>query len=328
MIRAAPVSEGGSLYKLDWERKKIIREVPVVPVEPRLDHDPNARGNVRGVRGIGVRGDEVYVADYHTVNVFDRDLNLKRKMTHGLMIGLHETQVAGSSIWVSSTSVDAALKYSLEDGRLLDGYWPREMPVFQQALNIEALPIDKSIDNRQNFLDNDSFRGESHLHLNAVCEFRGEVYALFHSRNMVVNLSRGSIVIEDKNRKHAHNLTIEEPGAVYINDTRRTVVRQYDLQTGREVRAINIRKMPFIKTLLLRTVLRAFREMGLAFFGRQRKATARPLYLRGLAITGDSIFAGFSPATIVRIDKASGRLVDYYVHSTDMRDCIHGLCCE
>ena len=328
VIRAAPVSEGGSLYKLDWDRKEITREVPIAPTEPRLDHDPNARGNVRGVRGIGVHNDEVFVADYHTINVFDYDLNLKRKLSHGLMIGLHETQIAGSSIWVTSTSVDAALKYRLEDGELEASFWPREMPEFQQSLNLEPLPIDKSIDNRQTFLDSDTFRGPSHLHLNAVCEFRGEVYALFHSNNLVANLSRGTIVIQDENLKHAHNLIIEEPGVVYINDTRRTVVRQYDLDSGKQVRAINIRKMRGINMLLARSVSRAVKEMGVSFFSRQRKATARPLYLRGLAINENYIFAGFSPATIVCIDKSTGHLVDYYFHSTDMRDCIHGLCCE
>jgi len=49
------------------------------------------------------------------------------------------------------------------------------------------------------------------------------------------------------------------------------------------------------------------------------------LYLRGLAITEEYIFAGFSPATIVRMDKKTGKLVDYYFHSTDARVCIHGL---
>jgi hypothetical protein len=326
VVRAAPISLGGSLLKLDWDRKTIIREVPIAPQDPTLEHDPNARGNVRGVRGIGTLDNELYVADYHTINVFDLDLNLKRKLSHGLMIGLHETQVLGNSIWVTSTSVDAALKYRLSDGSLEASFWPREMPEFQRALKLEPLPIDKSVDNRVNFLDNASFRGESHLHLNAVCEFKGEVYALFHSKNVMVNLSRGSIVIEDENLKHAHNLIIEEPGVAYINDTRRTVVRQYDLATGQQIRAINIRKMKGINALLARTVARAIKEMGMAFFSSNRKATARPLYLRGLAINEQYIFAGFSPATIVRIDKQSGKLVDYYFHSTDMRDCIHGLC--
>jgi len=327
VVRAASVSEGGSLFKLDWDRKTIIREVPIVPVEPTLYHDPNARGNVRGVRGISIVNDQVTAADYHTLNIFDRDLNLKRKISHGLMVNLHETQVVGSSIWVTSTTIDAALKYRLEDGRLETSFWPREMPVFQETLEIEPLPIDKSIDNRQNYLEQKSFRGASHLHLNAVCEFRGEVYALFHSKCCVVNLSRGTIVIQDEKLKHAHNLIMEEPGVVYINDTHRTVVREYDLNSGKQIRAIDIKKMPGIKSLLMKTAARAIREMGVSFFGSKRRATSKPLYLRGLTIQGNYIFAGFSPATIVCIDKTSGKLVDYYFHSTDMRVCIHGLIC-
>jgi hypothetical protein len=65
--------------------------------------------------------------------------------------------------------------------------------------------------------------------------------------------------------------------------------------------------------------------MGVSFFSTRRKATARPLYLRGLAINDEYIFAGFSPATIVRIDKKTGELIDYYFHSSDARVCIHGL---
>lgn len=325
IVRAAPISEGGSLFKLDWERKAIVREVPIAPTDPALEHDPNARGNVRGCRGIRVFGDQLLAVDYHSLNFFDHDLNLKRKLSHDLMVGLHEIDINAASVWVTSTTLDAALKYSLVDGSLESSYWPREMPEFQQALGIEPLEIDKSIDNRQTFLDNASFRGPSHLHLNAVCEFNGEVYALFHSKCVLVNLSRGTIVIEDDNLKHAHNLIIEEPGVVYINDTHRTVVRQYDLASGQQIRAIDIRKMPGIKSLVFRSARRALKEMGVSFFSSHRKATARPLYLRGLAINEDFIFAGFSPATIARIDKKTGQLVDFYFHSTDARVCIHGL---
>lgn len=327
IVRAAPVGEGGSLFKLDWETKTILKEAPIVPSDPSPDEDPNSRGNMRGCKGIGVVNNKVIAADYHSLNVFDLDLNPRGKISDGLMVGLHETQVVDSSIWVTSTSLDAALKYRLDDGSLEDSFWPREMPEFQKLLGIEPLKIDKTVDNRLNFLNSQSFRGSSHLHLNAVWEFRGEVYALFHSRCVVVNLSRGTIVIEDKNLKHAHNLIIEEPGVVTVNDTHRTVVRQYDLHSGKQVRAIDIRKMRGIKSLLLKSAARAIREMGVSFFGTKRKATARPLYLRGLTMNEDHIFAGFSPATIVCIDKKTGKLVDYFVHSTDMRVCIHGLVC-
>jgi hypothetical protein len=327
VVRAAPVKEGGSLFKLDWDRKEIIGEVPNVPIEPTLYHDPNARGNVRGCRGIRVVDDQVIAADYHTLNIFDRDLKPIRRMTHGLMVGLHETHIAGSSIWVTSTAIDAALKYRLEDGVLEESFWPREMSEFQKALELEPLDIDKSVDNRTNFLEQATYRGSSHLHLNAVCEFRGDIYALFHSKCVVVNLSKRSVVIRDENLKHAHNLIMEEPGVVYINDTRRVVIRQYDLESGQQVRAINVKKMRGIKSLLLKSAALAIKEMGVSFFGSKRKATARPLYLRGLAIHGNYIYAGFSPATIVRIDKTTGKLLDYYFHSNDLRVCIHGLTC-
>ena len=327
VIRAAPVTEGGGLFKLDWEQKSIIKEIPIVPSEPSVDHDPNARGNARGCRGIGIVNDQVIAADYHSLNFFDRNLVPIRKMTHGLMIGLHETQVVGPSIWVASTTIDAALKFSLEDGVLESSYWPREMPEFQEALGLEPLVIDKTVDNRLNFLNSDSFRGPSHVHLNAVCEFRGEVYALLHSRCVVVNLSKGTIVLQDKKLKHAHNLIMEEPGVVYINDTHRCTVLQFDLESGKQIRAIEIRKMPGIKQLLLKSVGRAIKETGVSFFSKNSRATARPLYLRGLAIHEDYIFAGFSPGTIVCIDKKTGKLLDYYFHSTDMRVCIHGLAC-
>ena len=319
------VEQGGGLFHLDWDSKEIINEVPIVPSEPVMQDDPNARGNMRGCKGIQIVGNDVIAADYHTLNFYDRDLLLKRKLSGDLMVGLHETQAVGSAIWVTSTTIDAALKYDLQSGELLDQFWPREMPEFQQALDVEPLKIDKHIDNRQTFLDNASFRGPSHLHLNAVCEFRGEVYALFHAQGVVANLSQRKIVIRDDNLQHAHNLIIEEPGIVLINDTHRTVVRQYNLASGRQTREYNIKKMPGIKSLLWRTAMRALKETGLSFLSKHSKATARPLYLRGLAVTETDIFAGFSPATIVRIDRKSGKLVDYYFHSTDARVCIHGL---
>jgi hypothetical protein len=325
VIRAAPVQEGGRLVRLDWDRKKVLSEVPIVPSDPALDHDPNERGNVRGCRGIQVVDEEVVAADYHTLQVFDRELNPLRRVSDGLMVGLHEIQSVDHAVWVTSTTLDAALKYDLGSGELLEQFWPREMPAFQQALGVEPLSVDKGADNRAAYLASETFRGPSHLHLNAVCEFGGETYALFHSMCVVANLSRGTIVIRDEKLKHAHNLIIESPGVAWINDTRRTVVRSYDLASGRPLEAFDIRKMPGIKALLLRSAARAIRQSGMAFFSKKRKATARPLYLRGLALHDDFIFAGFSPATIFCIDKRNGKLVDAWFHSDDMRDCIHGL---
>jgi hypothetical protein len=325
VIRKAPIRESGSIYKLDWDNKKVVKERLMVATDPSVEHDPNTRGNARGCRGIQVVNDEIVAANYHTLNFYDRDLNLKRSLTHGLMVGLHETFIDGDSIWVTSTSLDAVLRYSLHDGTLEDQFWPREMQGLQKSLNLEPMNVDKLADNRLCWLDTSLIIGPSHLHLNAVCVYEGEVYALFHSKCAVANLTKGKVVIEDSNLKHAHNLSIHSPGVVGINDTHRTTVRQYELTTGRQIRAINFRKQKHINTLLVKSAIRAMREMGLKFFGSRRKATARPLYLRGLWIHGDMLFAGFSPATIICIDKNTGELIDYYFHTTDVRVCVHGL---
>lgn len=325
VIRKAPLAQGGSIYQLDWDRKEIVAERLVTATDPTVEHDPNARGNARGCRGIQVVGDEVVAASYHTLQCYDKDLNLQRSISHGLMVGLHETWVDKDSIWVASTSIDAALKYRLHDGQLEDQFFPREMPAFQQALDTWPQDVDKAADNRLAWLDTTRVVGPPHLHLNAVCVFRGEVFALFHSKCVVANLSRGRIVIQDPRLKRAHNLIIEEPGVAWINDTHRATIRQYDLATGRELGSIDLRRQKHIKALLFKSAMRALRELGTGFFDRQRKATARPLYLRGLALHGDRIYAGFSPATIVCIDKASGKVLDYYFHSTDVRVCVHGL---
>lgn len=325
VIRKAPLNQSGSIYKLDWYRKEIVAEKLMVATEPSVEHDPNTRGNARGCRGIQVVGDDIIAANYHTLNFYDRDLSLKRALSHGLMVGLHETFIDGDSIWVTSTSTDSAIKYNLRDGRLEDQYWPRDMPEFQQALDTWPMDVDKEADNRLTWLDTTLVVGPPHLHLNAVCVYRGEVYALLHSKCVVANLTRRTIAIEDPNLKRAHNLIIEEPGVVWINDTHRATIRQYDLASGKELRSINLRRQKHINGLLFRSALRVIRETGLRFFDPKRKATARPLYLRGLTIHKDLIFAGFSPATIVCLDKHSGEVLDYYFHTSDVRVCVHGL---
>ena len=37
------------------------------------------------------------------------------------------------------------------------------------------------------------------------------------------------------------------------------------------------------------------------------------------------LFVGYSPAAIVSIDLETGEMIDGYQHSTDVRECVHGL---
>lgn len=74
MVRSAPLEQGGEIVLLDWHNKTGEARQAIWPTNPEIV-DPNPRGNARGGRCIEVVGDKVIVANYHTLQVYDRQLN-------------------------------------------------------------------------------------------------------------------------------------------------------------------------------------------------------------------------------------------------------------
>ena len=77
--RAAPIAEGGCVLKINWDTKEILEQTPVIPPTPKIP-DPPPKGWGRGGRGIVVIEDEVFVASYHTIHVFDLQLRPLRHL--------------------------------------------------------------------------------------------------------------------------------------------------------------------------------------------------------------------------------------------------------
>lgn len=326
VIRSAPVRRGGELVCLDWETKRVVARVAVFPTDPSLDHDPNPRGNTRGCRGICVTGNQVVAANYHTLNIFDLDLRHQRSISHGTMAGVHEIgQVENHCMWVASTAIDAALKFDLRSGELLNEFWPREMPEFQRLFDLDPMDIDKAADNRASFLGESHVHNPSHLHLNAVREWQSDVYVLFNRFGAICNLTKGSVVIKDPALVKAHNLVFLNDGTVVVNDTLRHSVRIYEMHSGNLLRIINTDDYRWVRSLQYRTAIINFCKRALSAFGLTRSAIARPLFLRGLTVFNNSMFIGLSPASILCIDLHTGELVDAYQFSHDVNECIHGL---
>ena len=329
VVRSAPPLEGGELICLDWERKQVLARTKIAPRNPTLD-DPNRRGNTRGGRGISLVGDEVVVCSYHTLKVFDRELNPIRDLTHPLMVSLHETCVdggreGGPGLWTSSTAVDAAFQFDLRDGQLLAERWPRESPFFQEQLGITPLEIDKQADNRGRFLGSVHTRHEHHLHLNAVALWRGELLGLFSKFGLIVNLDRPAIVARDRKLKGAHNLVVDEQGRAWVSQTLGRGVLCFDLLRGERLGRISFGDAPAVSSLLRKPDrIYAFKRC-LAKAGLWPHSPPRPAFVRGLARHDGSLFVGISPATILQLDERSGRLIDLYTDSNNVAACIHGL---
>lgn len=324
VVRMASVGEGGELVRLDWGSKRIEGRVPIVPTG--VDHDPNPRGNTRGCRGIAVVDGRIVAASYHSLEVFDPDLNHERSRSHGLMVGLHETRVTDDGhLWVTSTAIDSALKFDTATGEMLESFWPREMPRLARELELVPAEIDKSADNRLSFLEQKRGRGPSHIHLNAVAEWKGHVLALFHAPGVIADLTEDRILVRDPHLEKAHNLIVDPDGTAVVNDSLRATVRVYDLNSGRSVDAIDLKAFDWVRRLRRSAIVDLLRRMlRNPFVGRER-FSARPLFLRGMDRVGERLFLGLSPAAVVCLDLGSRDVVDAFRYSRDVRVCVHGL---
>ncbi len=326
VLRNAPPLDGGELVRLDWASKRVLARAPIAATNPLID-DPNPRGNTRGGRGIALLGDgRVAVCSYHTVRLFDRALSPAGDVSHPLMVGLHEVDLTErGTLWVTSTAIDAAFEIDLATGRALREIWPRELPGISAALDVEPLAIDKGIDNRTRYLDGDHLRNRHHLHLNAIAESGGETFALFNRPGVIANLDRDEVVVRDKGIRRGHNLLIGEDGLALVNDTSKRHVYGFDLASRKRVSEIDLMEYDFVAGLarLRDRVRRA--KLALHKRGWLKLAPPKPIFVRGLARHGGSLFVGISPATILEIDEASGRLVDHFTHDRRVHACIHGI---
>jgi hypothetical protein len=325
VVRSAPQRKGGEIVLLDWKNKIVEAKHPVFPSNPELN-DPNPRGNARGGRGIEFFKDEVIVANYHTLQIYDRQLHHKRDVSHPLFVGLHETFSNGDGqIWVSSTSIDAVLGIDINNNCVFQQYFPREMASFQRELNLVPLEFNKKDDNRAKFLEKKHARHPSHLHLNAIANWGGELYGLFNSFGVIANLDKEEIIIQDKSLQHPHNLLVDEDGIAIVNNTYRYAIHIYDLKSRKLVRTIKLTEFDQVRRLLLRDQINYYvRGVLKKLFAYQINAP-RPVFLRGLDRKDHYLFVGISPAAILCIDLRNGALLDYYSYSDKINVCIHGV---
>jgi len=308
------MAEGGHLIRLDWDRKRVVAEVPINPQNPSVYiNDPSPRGGGRGCRGIVVEEDRVIALGYDTVHEFDRSLDQRRDISHGLMVGLHETTlVAPDQLWVTATSIDRALQYDLRTGALTSEFSPRDQPDLQAAFDLEPLAIDTSDGNWVRRAIGSNREDPSHLHMNAVAVTGDRVLALFNRSGAIVDLTEQRVIIRDEALKGGHNLVVLADGTLVSSDTHGRTVRFFDGHTGELVHIVDLMSFPWA-----RQKRRAARQSD--------SRVARVLFVRGLAFADRHVYVGVSPASILRIDWHASTLDDVYEHSDDVAHAIHGL---
>ena len=324
VFRYAPIDQAGELVKIDWEEKRVEKKVPVLLKVLKFE-DPNPRGNSRGGRGIAVVDGKVIMAGFCELQVFDLELNPLFNISHNLFSNLHEIfYEPNHRLWVTSTTLNSALLIDLETGQLLDQIWPQELPAFQEHWGLKARAINKEEDNRIRFLSENINKDHYHLHFNAICSWRGDQYGLFNRFGAVVNLTKGLVVVEDPKIYGAHNLIILEDGSIFVNDTRNQAVNIYDMN-GALKKRINLLPMHKARSKVLSHKLFNPARRILNQFGLAEYEIVMPFFVRGMDLLDDLVFVGISPASVLCVNWQTGKLVDSFTYTEDIRIAVHGL---
>jgi hypothetical protein len=333
VYRTAPIATGGYLAKVDLDSKRVLAKTPIVPQDPLIP-DPNPRGGTRGGRGILVDGDEVYVASYHTIHVFDSDLRPIRQFSNPLFADIHDLTWDGEYVWASSTALDLAVKVDKQGGTV-EVWSPREDPVVADRFQLGPLPLDLTQDNRLTFLGV-AQRQPGHSHLNTVSMLNGRPAVLLNSFGCVAQLNPTRVIIADPAIRGAHNLVGAPDGSILICNTHDQSVWAYD-ETGRLRRRIRLAEYPEVRRLQRRFAWRRMRvwlaehspsyRLSILLADGEMRAS-RPLFVRGLCLTGrGSFLVGISPASILEIDLQDYRLRGFHQFSDIVHESIQDVEC-
>jgi len=319
VVRGAPVEKAGELISLDWEKKQVLRRMPIYPSNPAVD-DRNARGGCRGGRGITLLPNELFVANYHSLLGFDFNLNPTRTITNHNFAGLHEIKLVKDGIWTSSTALGCVQKVSF-DGVARESWWAHDDPLVQRNFSVAPLKIDKTRDNRLGYMEDGS-----KVHLNNVEVAGDAVYVCFNNHGAIIRLFPTQVISSDPALKGCHNGLVTGDGEFIINDSHNHTVVVLDLESGRVNRRIDLAQFPPVAALMKVRRCRdiSFRVRLENFVRRQR--VARPLFTRGMCrLDATRILVGVSPASVLELDYQQGRLLGLCQLSGSANECVHGL---
>jgi hypothetical protein len=322
--RKHPIHDGGVIGMYDTKSRKIIRSVQVFPQNPEINFDPNPRGQTRGCRGICATENRIFACNFHSILEFDYSLNLINSYSHGMAVGLHELFLIGNAIWCTATSIDTIFKFDLNTKQFSNFEVLRNSEWVQKKCNTTELDIDLAADNRLLFLEKAHSKNQHHLHTNAVIEHQGDVLVLFNTRGVIWNVSKQSVFLEDKILKGSHNLVISD-NHLFTSASIKGGVSIFSLDNKQLVQLIDFNQMSKVKKFIFWDQLhfrfkKVLHKLNLADF------PSKPLFVRGLQVYQNQVFAGISPASVVHFDLQSNKIIDLYSLSNNPDKCIHGLC--
>jgi hypothetical protein len=293
VVRGSQKGEShGGVYLIDLMAREVVQTIDWNTV----DIDWQGRGWDRGLRGIAIDGERVYMVSSDELFAYTADFRRVGSWRSPYLRHCHEICIHGRELFLASTGFDSILGFNL-DAQSFDWamhvqmrnyrfHFSRFDPLGEQG----PLPLNKLHIN--NVYADQSGMYLSGLHTGGMLQFTGKRVL------MSVELPPGT-----------HNARPFRDGVLF-NDTEAGTLRY----SGRDDREDRIMMVP------------TYDADTLTFRDADTTGIARQGFARGLCVLSDSIVAGgSSPSTVTVYDLKANELLLSVNLTRDIRNAVHGL---
>ncbi|HVY88760.1 MAG TPA: hypothetical protein VG942_07825 [Hyphomonadaceae bacterium] len=262
------------------------------------DIDWEGRGADRGLRGIVIMGEDIFIAASEELFVFDRAFRRKASYRNPYLKHCHEMSLAGDKLWLTSTGFDSLLRFDLASRAFDFGI---QLLLANQKLNARTFDP----------------RGPggpapaNEFHINSVHADATGIFAAGRRIPGLVQLTQAGVGMVAPLPLGTHNARPFNGGVLY-NDTDNDCVKWVGLGGQAKGREVSIPVPRYDEGKLTHI---DFDESGLA----------RQAFGRGLCpLSSTMIAAGSSPTTIAIHDLAARKTRALNI-TMDIRNAAHGL---
>lgn len=205
-------SGGGKVQVIDWATRTVTHSADIVLAT-----------------GFTQLGDEIVVCGYDSLQFRDRELNLLRTVSHRLFCNLHSVAEHPLGLIVAASSIDALLLVT-PSGEV-STYWNALEHGYDELPGGRRRRLDPAADHRGVFY----LTTEQATHINGTTYWpaRETVLAtLFHQGHLVEIDSAGRTRVLLDDLAAPHSPRIRNDGLVYLADSRRGRIVEYDGASG------------------------------------------------------------------------------------------------
>ncbi|HKU17199.1 MAG TPA: hypothetical protein VJQ52_22590 [Steroidobacteraceae bacterium] len=259
------------------------------------DIDVEGRGGDRGLRGIAIHGDSIFVAASRALLHFDSGMRLLHAYVNDYLRHCHEVSIHAGTAYVVSTGFDSVLGFDLERREFTSGLHLRH-----DAAGLRVLAFDPR-----------RVPGPgpgNAFHLNGVhCDASGIYFSGLRTPGLL-RVAQGRLASHAPLPAGTHNAQPWRGSGVVYNDTANDCLRARSADGEIAIRYA------------------ALDGAAHDWTHAEDARLARPLFGRGLCVLSDRYVAGGqSPSTITLYDLQEQRIVQQLALSRDVRNAVHGL---